>query len=160
MDDIDLLNIVIAREDIEKGDITDTLDLLNSILINRETILKFCGRVAVFVEGYDSDPRELFEIDEVRSFLSKLNDEFPYWFYFIVRDDGGSNLGFISRCLCEWKKISPGLGNYEGLSFPKFLMNGFAGLNYIIETYNLDESVNERISNEVTRILGLGGDKL
>ena len=158
--DVDSLILEIARADIEKNDINSILVALNSLLESREKVIRFCGRVIIGVEGYDNDPRELFEINEVRAFLKKLDVEFPYWFYFIVRDDGGSNLGFISRCLCEWNKISPGLGNYEGLSFPKFLMNGFAGLNYITETYNLDESVNERISNEVTKILGLGSDKV
>lgn len=158
--DVDSIILEIARDDIENNDISSILTSLNSLLESREKVIKFCGRVTIGVEGYDNDPRELFEINEVRSFLKKLDVEFPYWFYFIVRDDGGSNLGFISRCIGEWNKISPGLGNYEGLSFPKFLMNGFAGLNYITETYNIDESVNERISDEVTKILGLGSDKV
>ena len=47
--------------------------------------------------GYDEDARELYEIDEVRSFVLKLDEGFPYWFFFMSKSGGG--LAVLAYCL-------------------------------------------------------------
>jgi len=37
--------------------------------------------------GYDHDARELFEIPEVREYNALLDNEFPYWLFFLTRLD-------------------------------------------------------------------------
>lgn len=34
------------------------------------------------IGGYDDDPWELFELEDVRAFVLALDLEFPYWLYF------------------------------------------------------------------------------
>ena len=38
------------------------------------------GKLLIGIDGYDKDPRELYEIDEVRSFIQSLAAEIPWWF--------------------------------------------------------------------------------
>ena len=42
----------------------------------------FRGRLSMSFQGYDGDPRPLWEISEVRRFVRELDDAFPYWLYF------------------------------------------------------------------------------
>lgn len=44
--------------------------------------LPFIGRILFTVHGYEDDPRELFEIPEVRKFYAELNRIWPCWLYF------------------------------------------------------------------------------
>jgi hypothetical protein len=50
----------------------------------------------IAVRGYDADIRELFEIPEVREYVSRLDAEFPYWLFFLAKD--GLGLQFIMHC--------------------------------------------------------------
>ncbi len=47
--------------------------------------------------GYDDTCEELFEIDEVREFVHKLDSEFPYWLFFLKK----SGLGLQCIMLCH-----------------------------------------------------------
>jgi hypothetical protein len=59
------------------------------------------------IGGYDADPRELFEIAAVRTWMQMLDREFPYWFYFM--DLGPrSTLSFVTFSLCRYDKVPGG----------------------------------------------------
>ena len=51
------------------------------------------------VSGYDNDSRELHEIEEVGVFMEHFNRECPFWLFFALLDDTGSNAWMV-RCLC------------------------------------------------------------
>ena len=70
--------------------------MLRSLLESAETIKSYRERLDVSCHDYDSDRRELWEIPDVRSFVARLDEEFPFWFYFMTRD--GLGLFFIGRC--------------------------------------------------------------
>ena len=57
--DVDYLNIAIAREDIENNNIGKYIDMLDLLNPNITLANKFCEKVALFIEGYDYDSREL-----------------------------------------------------------------------------------------------------
>lgn len=92
----DFLSVVVARSDVERGDIEPTLAVLQRVLSSPENIRAFRERVAISFEGYDHDRRELWEIVEVRTFVAALDGKFPFWLYFLTRASGG--LGCVSRC--------------------------------------------------------------
>jgi hypothetical protein len=37
------------------------------------------GKLLVGINGYDSDPRERYQIDEVRAFIRDLTNKVPWW---------------------------------------------------------------------------------
>jgi hypothetical protein len=39
----------------------------------------------VAFHGYDQDSRELFEIPEVREYVSALDSQFPFWLFFLTK---------------------------------------------------------------------------
>ncbi len=92
-------NIFITRPEVEAGDIADTLLTLQSPLDDRRNVLQQQDKIRVFVDGYDNDSRELWDIAEVRAFYRKLDEKFPYWFWFCDKRD--VSLKVISDCLYQ-----------------------------------------------------------
>jgi len=50
-----------------------------------QTAQKYFERVDIAFNGYDTDIRELFEIPEVRNFAYQLDDQFPFWLFFLSK---------------------------------------------------------------------------
>ena len=145
----DWLGIVVSREDVEANDTTETLASLWIVFRDRETVRRFQGRVEIGFHGYDTDPREVFEIPEIRRFCRRLDESFPYWFYFLPSDGLISQtLSAIAACLCSVTKHGPGLISL-GPDRPVFLMSHFAALNELVDRYSLGEGERERISRQV-----------
>lgn len=72
----------LSREDIEKNDKTDFLNFWNIHRIVKSGQLPRMFDSTMFcVGGYDEDPRPLFLIPEVRTYLKELAKEWPYFFY-------------------------------------------------------------------------------
>lgn len=92
-------NIFITRPEVEAGNISDTLTVLQSPLDDRRNVLRQQNKIRVFVDGYDDDPRELWDIAEVQAFYRKLDEKFPYWFWFCDKRD--VSLKVISDCLYQ-----------------------------------------------------------
>jgi hypothetical protein len=82
---VDPIMLVVSREEVEGGDISRPQATFSKLLSSPETIRHFRERLDISFFGYDQDRRELFEIPEVRSFVHKLDEIFPYWLFFLSR---------------------------------------------------------------------------
>ena len=94
--DFDFVTLDFDRDDIEAGDTSDVMTVLMQLL-ERDAATKFCERVDVCCTGYAFDPRELWEIPEIRDFVYKVDQEFPFWCYFLSRKAEG--LLWLTYCL-------------------------------------------------------------
>src|SRR6185312_10390513 len=81
----DFLSVVVSREDVEAGDISSTMNVLQRLLASPATARKFFGRVDIMFDGYNGFAAELFEISEVRTFVYKLDEKFPFWLFFLSK---------------------------------------------------------------------------
>jgi len=106
-EDADPLVIIVSRDEIERRDPYAIIGALQPLLDNPARITKFRERVLIAFHGYDADPRELFDIQEVRTFVEVLDTAFPFWLYFLSRYDGG--LYSIALCrMDEYHGALPG----------------------------------------------------
>jgi hypothetical protein len=48
-----------------------------------ESAKEFFERVDIAFHGYDHDSRELFEIPDVRAHANQLDEQFPFWLFFL-----------------------------------------------------------------------------
>jgi hypothetical protein len=94
--DSDFVVLDFDRGDIEAGDTSNVMAVLKQLL-ERDAATKFCEKADLCCSGYDSDSRELWEIPEVRAFVQKLDQQFPYWCYFLSRN--GEGLMWLTYCL-------------------------------------------------------------
>ena len=102
----DWVRVVVERTDVEAVDVSRTTARLSRLLASRDIIERFQGRVDLAFHGYSNDPRELYEIPEVRRFCAELDGAFPFWFYFLSAE--GVTLQVIACCLCSVIKVRPG----------------------------------------------------
>ncbi len=149
--DVDWLRVVVDRSDVEALDVSGTTATLSRVLADQDTVERFRGRVELAFLGYSNDPRELRDIPEVRRFCAKLDEAFPYWFYFLSTD--GVTLGVIASCLCSVTPVRPGVISF-GPDLLDFLHRHYSALNWLFDNYSLDEKFNVEISGNVAEYFG------
>lgn len=143
----DWLRVVVDRTQVEALDVSRAATMFSRVLANRNAVERHQGRVDLAFHGYSNDPRELYEIPKVRRFCTKLDDAFPYWFYFLSTD--GVTLLVIACCLCSVTTLRPGVVSF-GLDLLQFMTRHFEALNWLFDNYALDERHNVKISDNVT----------
>jgi len=82
---LDPLWIIVSREEVHALDISTPMSVLTNLLRSPENARAYKERVDIAFHGYDSDSRELHEIEEVRTYVQKLDAEFPYWLFFLSK---------------------------------------------------------------------------
>jgi hypothetical protein len=97
MADPDFLQVVVGKRDVIAADTRSTTGILRSLVSSPAVAGRWLERVDVAFEGYDESASELWEIEEVRSFAQHLDDQFPYWLFFLSKD--GLGLQCIALCL-------------------------------------------------------------
>ena len=142
----DWLRVVPERPEVEALDVSRSALILSRVLADRSAVERYRGGVDLAFFGYSDDPRELHDIQEVRRFCSKLDDAFPYWFYFLSTDR--LTLGMIASCLCSVTQLRPGVVSY-GPDLLDFIERHYKALNWLFDNYSLDEEHNVEISRNV-----------
>ena len=150
--DADWLHLVVYRAEVEAIDVSRTAAVLSRVLADRGAVQRYRGRVHLSFHGYSNDPRELYEIPEVRRFCKKLDEAFPYWFYFLSTER--VMLRVIACCLCSVTKPMLGIVSF-GPDLIEFITAHFQALNWIFDNYSLDERDNVEISGKVIQYFGM-----
>ena len=148
-----LLAFAISKLDIRKGNF-ETLDLIiQKLTKNQKMAISKRVSAEFFFPEYDSDPREIFEIPEIRRWLFKsITIGFP-WFYFLDQDIGIS-LRCLFLCTCEIEEIEKTEGDnkiyldYEhALRHTELWFNlNFRNLNSFVKKHNIPDDFNREIS--------------
>ena len=79
------LCVIVSREEVQQRDIEPALSTLRRLTESPETAALYMEQVDIAFHGYDHDPSELFEIMEVRDYVHKLDDQFPFWLFFLSK---------------------------------------------------------------------------
>ena len=143
--------LVLTRPRIEAGDADEALDLLQELVSDTEVTLSCCGRVSLVIDGYNDDPRELFEVAEVRAFLQALDARWPYWYFFLSQADDSIKL--LESCLCDSIEVVPGVNAIDTEQLTASLTRHFAALNRLCEAINLPEQRVEEITEGVISLI-------
>ena len=84
--------LMISRREVEAADVLSIVSRLKVFLATREDAWRYRGQMALVVDGYNNDPRELVDIPEVRALLRGLEAAWPYWAYFFNQVDDSIKL--------------------------------------------------------------------
>ena len=79
--------LMLSRRQIEACDVASVVAELKPFLATREDTWLYRGQMALAVDGYNHDARELVDIPEVRKFLKVFEREWPYWAFFFNQVD-------------------------------------------------------------------------
>lgn len=154
----DPIFFVLSRQQIERMEIDESLVFLRSLLPpNRPgDIWALKGRISLAVDGYDHDPRELFEIPEVCQYLRAIDDLWPFWFFFFSQAD--ESLTVLAMCLASAIEVNPGEAYVDPERIRRILERGFSAVNRLFDTYDFDPAENLALTTGVLRLLSNGAD--
>jgi hypothetical protein len=139
--------VVVARSTVENCQPAETLKALRDWVETSRNPKDLCHRLELRFSGYDGDPRELWQIADVRNFVHSLDQEFPFWFYFAdLRSDFMKVLAFS---LCRVSTVRPGATVIHQADFAAFLERHFGAMNQLMDHWSVGDDENERVSNEV-----------
>ncbi len=162
--DSDYIHFIIARPEVEAMDTTRPREFFNRLRVTKELALANQGKVEFSFFGYESDSRELFEIPEVRKYISILTPVLSELFFFARTKQPTSTLRTFALCQTNvsWvagrstKTVTKQIA-YDTDKVAEFLSVGYSGLNEIWKWLSLPMEDNIRISANVSNCLGIRG---
>ena len=85
--DSEIVFLAIDRAEIEAKEFSGFIKLKKWLTSSDQMIKDNRGKFIITVFGYDQDSRELFQIEEVRSWFQGINPIFKMWGYFLHMDE-------------------------------------------------------------------------
>lgn len=134
-----LVTIMIGRDEILSLDVSRPRSILDGFI--PDLMGRFRNAVVVLVNGYDDDPRELYDIDEVRSWFARFFDAVPELFFWMDMRD--------KRLIYYALMMGTPIRKAEGATvsaedIAKFMVWGFANLNTFCAKHGLDHGPSNR----------------
>lgn len=144
----DGVTLVVSRDEVASCDPAAALSVLTQLGESARHPAQVRGRLRLAFHGYDADPRELWEIDEIRAFVRALDDVFPYWFY--VADLESELLKLLAFSLCRSTVVAAGATVIHQGDFMAFLERHFGAMNQLLDHWHLSDEENVRVTDEIT----------
>lgn len=85
-----IIMIGVPREAVERGHVESYLREFERL--GKRNAL---GRVMFSFDGYDYDPREVFQIPEIRKWLNRITTNIPHLFYFLTKENAAIRIAFL-----------------------------------------------------------------
>jgi hypothetical protein len=146
--DMPVLMLHVPHELVEIGDITLITSALRDLVSTREKAVAFKLRVGVMVDGFDNDPRGIWQFPKARQFFRRLFVECP--FVMLVAHPDGGLLKLLAACWlyedCQTEEV-------ERQRMVDFLHRAFHGLNALNHTLALSEEQNREICLSAAKVL-------
>ncbi len=158
------LIFAIDKEQIIKKSYVEIIAGLNRIQVNPDLIKSLKEKVEISIDGYDRDPRELYEIQEVTNWAKMLFANTSGLSYFLTKDKHSQFFKVLIFCYMMnrnapkkyYKENNTLRVNIElDLTDRTFFDLAFNDLNDFTEKHNLSEEINKEISRNIgNAILG------
>lgn len=143
--------LMFSRRQVETSDIDEPLLFLRGLTADPRAALEYCGRISLIVDGYNDDPREIFEVPEVRAFIKNIDQQWPYWFFFLSQVD--DSIKMLESCLCDTIEVIPGVASIDLEQMERSLARHFGAMNRFCEALNVPEEKIVEISEGIISII-------
>jgi len=152
----DQIIITISRADIWNLNVRPVLKSLKKLT---KHLFTFHGSVHFIFNGYNDDPREVFEIPEIIKYYLKLDELAPYLPILISKDivDKYNQFGIYLCCMVPFKKVSQ-KGDQIGLELNSeaaaaFLSKKLVFIGSFLATQNIPQKESEEIIKSISDAL-------
>ena len=143
----------ISQEAIQNCDTSEYVTLLHSITDSLQSFEAAFQRYVFLISGYDDDPRELYQIPEVVSFIKDLNSKLPFWLYFV----NTSNKKFFSwmiACLCHAMSLDQDeetiYADFNAEAYNDLIEYQFSNIVKLMSGLGMGESIQEKVLKELS----------
>lgn len=151
-----IILFLITKDEVMRGNVLRLQDFFRMFEAAPDVLPDIRHKLTLAVHGYDDDPREVFEIPEVRAWFEKAESAVLGWSYYLDLESSNSTLLVFLTCTCK--------GELRGLSqdgmkkliwFPseeleKFLERQFTSLNHFTKRHGISHTVNAEISHAIS----------
>jgi hypothetical protein len=128
---------------------------LKDFLATREEAWRYRGQMTLVVDGYNSDPRELVDVPEVRSLLRQLEAAWPCWGFLLNQVDDSIKL--LLSCVAGSRYLGNGAVEMDADLVAGAMARAFGGMNAVFERFNFPEDELELMSRGFVKVLQQAG---
>lgn len=154
---------VLDEKDIEEKEIILPRAFFDRLRATRELAAQCQGKVEILFSGYNDDPREVWEIPEIRDYIAVLEIALDDLLFFARVEQPTYTL--LTFALCQTKvDFMPALDQpgakskhftYDPLPVAEFITRHCPALNKLTEWLNMPREEEKRLFYDVVKCLGL-----
>ena len=138
----------ISQEAIQNCDTSEYVTLLHGITGSLQSFEAAFQRYVFLISGYDDDPRELYQIPEVVSFIKDLNSKLPFWLYFVNTSDK-KFFSWMIACLCQAMSLDQDdetiYADFNADTYNDLIEYQFSNIVKLMSGLGMVESIQEKV---------------
>ena len=143
----------ISQEAIQNCDTSEYVTLLHGITGSLQSFEAVFQRYVFLISGYDDDPRELYQIPEVVSFIKDLNSKLPFWLYFVNTSDKRF-FSWMIACLCQAMSLDQDeetiYADFNADAYNDLIEYQFSNIVKLMSGLGMGESIQEKVLKELS----------
>lgn len=144
------IQLIIPRDAVAAGDAKEILMGLSLFSRSKTLGPQAPGKPRLGFSGFERDRMELWQIPEVRKFVSRLDEPFPYWFFLATLRS--ETLFVIASCLCRTTEVGPGQTVFNPDDLEQFFERQFGGMNELRDA--LSDVSNQNVCDRIVEYFG------
>ena len=143
----------ISQEAIQNCDTSEYVTILHGATGSLQSFEVAFQRYVFLISGYDDDPRELYQIPEVVSFIKDLNSKLPFWLYFINTSDKRF-FSWMIACLCRAMSLDQDeetvYAGFDADAYNDLIEYQFRNIVKLMSGLGMGESIQEKVLKELS----------
>ena len=149
----DYIVLQISQEAIQNCDTSEYVTLLHGATGTLQSFTEAFQKYVLLIPGYDDDPRELYQIPEVVSFIKNLNSKLPFWLYFINTSDK-KFFSWMIACLCQAMSLDQDeetiYADFNAEAYNDLIEYQFSNIVKLMTGLGMGESIQEKVLKELS----------
>ena len=149
----DHIVLQISQSDIKDCNTSEYVTLLHGATGTIQSFEVAFQRYVFLISGYDDDPRELYQIPEVVSFIKDLNSKLPFWLYFVNTSDKRF-FSWMIACLCQAMSLDQDeetiYADFNADAYNDLIEYQFSNIVKLMSGLEMGESIQEKVLKELS----------
>ena len=149
----DYIVLQISQENIKDCNTSEYVTLLHGATGTIQSFEAAFQRYVFLISGYDDDPRELYQIPEVVSFIKDLNSKLPFWLYFVNTSDKRF-FSWMIACLCQAMSLDQDeetiYADFNAEAYNDLIEYQFNNIVKLMSGLGMGDSVKEKVLKELS----------
>ncbi len=143
----------IAQEAIQNCDTSEYVAMLHDATGTVQSFESVFQKYVFLISGYDDDPRELYQIPEVVSFIKDLNSKLPFWLYFVNTSDKRF-FSWMIACLCQAMSLDEDdqtiYADFNAEAYNDLIETQFSNIVKLMSGLGMGESTQEKVLKKLS----------
>jgi hypothetical protein len=148
LETVEFVMLNVSRAEIEQANVRPFAQFFERLSSSKALALTAMNKIDFVIDGYNDDPRHLFEVPEVVRWLEAAIAAVKYLAFFLYLGDGAQAMRLILTCRAQPERVSGDVirwRNPQGIR--SFMNDQFALLNEFTDEFGIDE-VNRPVSEK------------